>query len=97
MFGRQSRYFGIETLEHTAPDGRVIVHVKRRFLPASAGAVPLAEHVVTGGDRLDNVTALYLRDPEQFWRFADANDAMKPEELTDEVGRALVVPLPREV
>jgi hypothetical protein len=61
-----------------------------------SGATPIAEHLVTRGDRLDNVTARYLRDPEQFWRILDANVGMKPEELTDEVGRTLVIPLPRE-
>jgi hypothetical protein len=96
MFGRQSRYFSIETAIHTAADGREIVYVKRRFLPPRSAFMEVAEHVVTRGDRLDNVTARFLRDPEQFWRLADANDAMKPEELTDEIGRALVIPLPRE-
>lgn len=97
MFAPQSRYHDIETLEHTAADGRVIPYVKRRFLPQSAGLVPLAEHLVTRGDRLDNVTARRLGSPELFWRVADANHAMKPEELTDDIGRWLVIPLPREV
>ena len=35
------------------------------------------------GDRLDNVSAQYLGDPEQFWRLCDANNAMEPEELTE--------------
>jgi hypothetical protein len=56
----------------------------------------LAEHVVTDGDRLDNVTARYLGDPELFWRVADANLAMQPEELTgpDRRGRRMRIPLP---
>lgn len=96
MFARQSRYFTIETATLTAADGREIVHVKRRFLPPRSAFMEVGEHVVTRGDRLDNVTARYLRDPEQFWRLADANEAMKPAELMDEIGRALVIPLPRE-
>ena len=38
------------------------------------------------GDRLDNITAKYLGDPEQFWRMCDANGAMRPEELTETIG-----------
>jgi hypothetical protein len=97
MFGNQSRYFNLETSELVTPEGRKLVYVKRRFLPAKAEAVPLAGHFVGAGDRLDNITARYLRDPEQFWRIADANDATRPEELTQEPTRLLVIPLPREV
>ena len=44
---------------------------------------------MTEGDRLDNVTARYLGDPEQFWRLGDANTEMRADELTTEVGRRL--------
>ena len=55
----------------------------------------LLEHLVTQGERLDNVTAKYLNDPTQFWRVADANQASRPEELTDEIGRRIVISLPQ--
>jgi nucleoid-associated protein YgaU len=55
----------------------------------------LAEHMVTEGERLDQITARYLGDPEQFWRVADANNAMRPDDLTAEVGRTLRIPLPQ--
>ena len=42
----------------------------------------LVEHSVKEGDRLDNIAAHYLGDPEQFWRLCDANEAMQPDELT---------------
>jgi hypothetical protein len=54
----------------------------------------IAEHTVEEGDRLDNVTARYLGDPEQFWQLCDANDAMVPDELTEEIGRRLKVAMP---
>jgi hypothetical protein len=56
----------------------------------------LQEHVVTQGERLDNITALYLGDPEQFWRLCDANAAMQPEEL-EEISRRLRITLPEGV
>ncbi|MBD2773372.1 LysM domain-containing protein [Iningainema tapete] len=92
MFSVTSRYFSIETAKWVSPDGREIAYLRRRFLPNATTAV-LAEHAVTEGDRLDNITARYLGDPEQFWRVCDANNAMHPDELTTEVGRRLVIPL----
>ena len=95
MFPPTSRYFSIETAKLIDAAGREIVYLRRRFLPDSQTMVTLAEHSVTEGDRLDNVTARYLGDPEQFWRVADANDAMNPDELTSEIGRRLRIPLPQ--
>ena len=46
---------------------------------------------MTESDRLDNVTAVYLGDPEQFWRVCDANNALRPAEM-EEDGRRIVIP-----
>jgi hypothetical protein len=54
----------------------------------------LREHLVTEGDRLDNIAAQHLGDPELFWRLCDANRALRPDELTEEVGRRLRITLP---
>jgi hypothetical protein len=92
-----SRYHGIETARFVAADGREFVYLRRRFLPLGPPAV-LAEHTVTQGERLDNLTARYLGDPEQFWRLCDANDAVRPDDLVadDQLGRRLVIPIPQE-
>jgi hypothetical protein len=95
MFPVTSRYYGIETATYETNDGREIVYLRRRFLPAAANGSLIAEHLVTQGERLDNITARYLGDPEQFWRVCDANNAMRPEELTDEIGRRLRIPFPQ--
>ncbi|MEQ8962531.1 MAG: hypothetical protein RLP02_32165 [Coleofasciculus sp. C2-GNP5-27] len=92
MFPMTSRYHNIEITKLTAKDGREIPYLRRRFLPTSRPTV-LTEHQVTQSDRLDNITAQYLGDPEQFWRLADANLAMHPEQLTAEIGRRLKIPL----
>lgn len=94
MFAPGSRYHDLETASLTAPDGRVLLYVRRRFLPQDADHPVLAEHTVVDGDRIDNLSARYYGDPELFWRIADANDAMLPEELTREVGRILVIAVP---
>jgi len=90
MFPVTSRYTAIETAKLSLPDGREIIYLRRRF-PPRAAAVPLGEHLVTESDRLDNVTAVYLGDPEQFWRVCDANNALRPAEM-EEQGRRIVIP-----
>ena len=100
MFEPTSRYAKLNVKTHLAPDPsggaepREIRHVERRFLPPASSATPMLEHAVTEGDRLDNVTAKYLGDPTQFWRVADANQVMAPEELTEEPGHRVVIALP---
>lgn len=92
MFSTTSRYHGIETAKYTTLDGRQIVYLQRRFLPIAQPTV-LAMHIVNESDRLDNITAHYLGDPEQFWHLCDANNAMHPNDLTDPIGRLLNIPL----
>ncbi len=94
MFPRTSRYYNIEIVKLVTPDQREIVYLRRRFLPNSSNAAIIAEHTVEEGDRLDNVTARYLGDPEQFWQVCDVNDAMRPEELTEEIGRRMRIAMP---
>jgi hypothetical protein len=94
LFPPNSRYSGIDTKLMEMADRRVVIYVQRRFLPSPDKFALLQEHVVTEGDRLDNVTARYLGDPEQFWRVADANGAMRPQDLTLTIGRRLRITLP---
>ncbi len=91
MFPATSRYHNVERATLVLPDGEEIIYLRRRFPPAAPSGPPLAEHVVGELDRLDNVTALYLGDPEQFWRLGDANNALRPAEM-EEVGRRLIIP-----
>lgn len=93
-FPTNSRYQYIETAKLVRPDGTEIVYLTRRFVPQPEQFTLLQEHVVVEGDRLDNVTANYLGDPEQFWRVCDANRAMRPDELMEEIGRRLRITLP---
>ena len=78
------------------PTAETIVYLRRRFVPppdrfdAAASSTPWSR-----GDRLDNIAAQYLGDPEQFWRICDANHAMRPDELTETLGRRLRITLPR--
>lgn len=95
MFDHTSRYFSLETADFALPDGRSVRYVRRRFLPQGAALPLLAEVFVAQGERIDVLTARTLGDPLAFWRICDANDAMDPQELTAEPGRAVRVPLPQ--
>jgi hypothetical protein len=94
LFGPTSRYFGVATLNFVTPRGTTIVYIQRRFLPPPENFQLLQEHTVVQGERLDNIAAQYLGDPTLFWRLCDANNAMRPDELTETVGRKLDITLP---
>ena len=95
MFDPTSRYYSIETATHTTGDGQVVAYKRRRFLPRARSLPLLVEVTVEQNQRLDQITAEQLGDPTQFWRIADANNAMDPLDLTDEPGRVLRVPVPQ--
>jgi hypothetical protein len=97
LFTPTSRYYGIDTTTLTDVDGKTTIYILRRFVPSAEGLQFLQQHTVTQDERLDNIAALYLGDPELFWRIADANSAMRPEELVAEVGRRLRITLPQGI
>jgi hypothetical protein len=96
-FPPTSRYYGIETAVLVDSGGVERVYLRRRFVPQPERFALLVEHRVRPRERLDNVTAEHLDDPEQFWRIADANRAMRPEALTEEPGRILRITLPEGI
>jgi hypothetical protein len=100
LFPVTSRYSGIDTAKLETPTGKTIVYLRRRFVPSPERFALLQEHTVTEGDRLDNITAHYLGDPEQFWRVADANNAMNPTDLVkqpENINRKLRITLPEGI
>jgi hypothetical protein len=96
-FPPNSRYHGITTLQIAAPDGTAIVYLKRRFIPQQERYAVIGVHLVTEGERIDNITARYLGDPELFWRLCDANGVIDPDVLTDRVGSEILITLPAAV
>jgi hypothetical protein len=93
-FPPTSRYYLVDTAVYETPVGEAVRYLLRRFVPPPERFTTVQEHAVTQGERLDNITAHYLGDPEQFWQVCDANRAMRPEELTEEVGRRLRITMP---
>lgn len=96
-FPPTSRYYGIDTATLKSKDGRTVVYVGRRFLPPPERFALMQEHVVSDGEHLDQIAAKYMGDPEAFWCIADANAAMRPEALTEVVGRRLRITLPEGI
>ncbi|WPB55026.1 LysM domain-containing protein [Xylophilus sp. GOD-11R] len=92
-----SRYYGIPTAQLRQPDGRTVVYVRRRFLPPPEEFAVLQTVRVVAGDRLDNLAARHIGDPQLWWRLCDANGAMSPEALVAEPGATLDLTLPQGV
>lgn len=92
-----SRYAGLVVAVFEDDAGNDTVYLKRRFVPQPDRFSLLQYHSVSQDERLDNITARYLDDPLQFWRVCDANRAMRPEELTERIGRRLRITLPLDI
>jgi len=97
MFPINSRYSNVPVATYETTSGTTIAYVRRRFIPLPERFDLLQEHTVSQGERLDQIAAEYLGDPEQFWRIADANGAMQPDELTTPFGRSLRITLPEGI
>lgn len=97
QFPPTSRYFNLGTALLDDGRGGQIAYLRRRFLPQPERFALLQSHTVGQGERLDNISARYLDDPEQFWRICDANRAMRPDQLTERPGRQLRITLPEGI
>lgn len=96
-FPDNSRYHSVEiaTLEHNGKES--IAYLKRRFVPPPENFSVIHEHTVVEGDRVDNLAAQYMGDPELYWRLCDANGVMRPDELTETSGSKIAITLPEGV
>lgn len=96
-FAPTSRYHGIDTLTLEGPDGTPRIYLRRRFVPPPERFALQQLHFVAAGERLDQLAARYLGDPELFWMLCDANGGVRPDELVAVVGRRLRITLPEGV
>lgn len=96
-FPPNSRYANTQTATLETADGKVTIYLRRRFVPPPERFALLQEYIVTQGDRLDNLAARLIGDPELFWQLCDSNGAMKPEELTETIGRKIRITLPEGI
>jgi hypothetical protein len=94
-FVQQSRYNGVAlAVLQRRPDEPPRVYVKRRFVPSPTALTIAARHAVRSLDRPDTLAFRYMGDALLYWRIADANAVVDPNELTDTLGRRVDIPLP---
>jgi len=91
-----SRYFRLPISNYVDAAGNTHAYLTRRLLPDPSRFAVLQQYSVVQGDRIDNLSAQFLADPEQFWKLCDANNTLDPAEL-EEIGRTLLVTLPEGV
>lgn len=96
-FPPNSRYNAVPILAHPQADGHALPYLARRFVPSPDRFSSMSAHRVVEGDRLDNLAARHLGDPEQYWRLCDANGALRPDELVEAIGRSLRIALPEGI
>jgi hypothetical protein len=95
-FPPESRYHGLPTAQITRTDGVIITYLKRRFAPAPEEFVTRHLHRTLQGERLDQIAAVEIGDPEAFWMLCDANGSIWAEEL-EATGIRLRITLPQGV
>lgn len=88
MFLKNSRYYGLDTVEAADRHGRAVKAIKRRPLPATSGEA----YAVQGPDKLDVLAQRLYKDGTRFWHIADANTELEANELTRVAGRAITTP-----
>jgi hypothetical protein len=89
MFAKGSRYSDVEEATITDDRGRIVRYIKVRFIPQTSARLG---HIVSEGERPDQIASRHYRDPERFWRLCDANEVMWPDDLVAEPGRTIRVP-----
>ncbi len=90
-----SRYYALDNATYEDADGQVIIYKQRRFLPQGINMPLLLQVTVTTIDRLDLIAARAYGASEHFWRIADANNALNPFDLTDQIGSVLRISPPQ--
>jgi hypothetical protein len=90
---QNSRYYGYSIRTYTRVDGVQIAYLERRIIPQPEVYTSVRDYVLVEGDRLDNLAATRLGDPILFWMISDANAATDPDELTDQVGKTIKIPV----
>jgi hypothetical protein len=93
-FSPQSRYYGLPVASLARPDGSTISYVTRRFIPPAVSFAVLQRHRVIQGERVDVLAGQALGDPLFYWRLCDANQALRPEDVTAKPGAFVNITLP---
>ena len=88
MFTKNSRYFGLETVEKEDRSGRAVKAVKLRRPPQTPGLAA----TIRDQDQLDVMSELQYGDPTRYWHIGDANSDLETRDLVATTGRSIEVP-----
>jgi hypothetical protein len=89
MFYKGSRYEKVADYKFRRQDGSEVLLKKKRPLPEPKSRLI---HTVQEGERTDILAHRYYRDPLKFWKLADGNAEMNPEDLLQVPGKKILVP-----
>ena len=88
-----SRYMGSAVRQIAGPAGVTVAYLAARILPQKSIYTSVQNYTVAQGDRLDLLASRFLGDPMLFWMIAEANGVSDPQELTEEPGRVILIPI----
>jgi hypothetical protein len=89
MFFKESRYEKVDNYKFKRNDGTEVLLKKKRRIKEPASRMI---HTVQEGERTDLLAKRYYRDTLKFWKLADGNSKMKPEDLLISPGEKILVP-----
>jgi hypothetical protein len=89
MFYKGSRYEKVADYKFRRHDGSEVLLKKKRPLPDPKSQLI---HTIQEGERTDMLAHRYYRDPLKFWKLADGNPEMNPEDLLQDPGTKILVP-----
>ena len=81
MFDPKSRYLNVPQYPVTDHRNRTVMVVQT---PPDPNEGLLGIHVLRQGERLDHLAFQYLDDPAGYWRIAERNEVLLPEQLTEQ-------------
>ncbi|MBI4650383.1 hypothetical protein HY745_03675 [Candidatus Desantisbacteria bacterium] len=89
MFFKGSRYEKVKNYIFKRQDGSEVLLKKKRRIPEQKGRLI---HTVLEGERSDLAANRYYGDPLKFWKIADGNAEMNPENLFKRPGEKIIIP-----
>jgi hypothetical protein len=89
MFDSDSRYSQLTPLTVPGPAGTPVQIAPIRLIP---GTTPVIARRIKLGDRPDLLAYEFYKEPQLFWRIADANEVMRPSELIATPGSLIGIP-----
>ena len=89
MFDPDSRYAKLTPITVIGPSGNLVQIVPIRFISPTD---PVMSRRIQQGDRPDLLAYEFYKEPQLFWRIADANEVTRPGDLVSDPGNLIGIP-----